>query len=98
MATKEEWQEFLWLTSDNSWENDPIKKARLEELRPKFWGERKEAVRYLVFPPHGKPKVIKTLKAVAELVKVNPQKLKRVITNPAYIGTYCGFGIEIIEE
>lgn len=98
MATKEEWQEFLWLTSDNSWESDPIKKARLEELRPKFWGEQKEIVRYLVFPPYGRPRIIKTLKAVAELVKVNPQKLKQIIKNPEYIGTYRGFGIEVIEE
>ena len=98
MVTKEEWQEFLMLTSDDSWENDPIKKARLVELRPKFWGAKKDIVRYLVFSPYGRPRVIKTLKAVAELVNVNSQKLKRAITKPDYIGTYCGFGIEIIEE
>ena len=98
MTSRREWQEFLWLTSDNTWESDPVKKARLEELRPLFWGEKREVARYLVFPPYGKPRVIRTLARVAELVKVHPQKLKKVITSPEYIGTFNGYGIERIEE
>lgn len=98
MVHRKEWHEFLQLTSIENWEDDPEIAARVEELRPLFWEPRQEELKFLVFPPYGKPRVIRTLKKVADLVRERPEKLRRIIDSKKYIGTYRGFGIELIKE
>ena len=97
MLYQKEWQELLQLTCEKGWENNSEVVARVEKLRPLFWKSRTYELRFLVFPPYGKPRIIRTLKKVAKLVRVKPENLKRVLDSEQYIGTYRGWGIELID-